>query len=468
MDNPIYTFGEYLTQWMTENNHTAATLCLLTGTSSASAIARMMRDQLGYQRCARFINELSDAVGGLCERTLREMRSAVEVTRYGKSVYTAKRDFLHMLGASRTENDEANKSSCNSISQRLHQWSCGQKLSILCLGLSDSHVFRELSSLSSLMPDAQIIQYLEGGKIDQLSALLGGALGLAFKPNYEMYALNNSSEILVKNVLVAQRKDGAQLIMVFKNGSIHTLPIPEGVPFYQFCHTVSCTYCMDAAKINRKIRSDHPEDYAMFLEECATLEKDIGIYQIKSDVGLEYIPVELLISNYSAWAENHDACLLPYMGKLTEILRRRHLNLLRKTEPTYLLMTKASMRSFAETGRLSDHPFCLNPFSPAERRQILRHLIEMAAVAAKFVPLFFEEEQQTMDYAFIGYESGTLLVCPSNANYNLANYTEFIVSSDPLLEQFKSFYMNMLVKSHAISKKASLDFLITLEASIRE
>ena len=44
MDNPIYTFGEYLTQWMTENNHTAATLCLLTGTSSASAIARMMQE----------------------------------------------------------------------------------------------------------------------------------------------------------------------------------------------------------------------------------------------------------------------------------------------------------------------------------------------------------------------------------------------------------------------------------------
>lgn len=466
MNTPILSFGEYLTRWMNENNYTSATLGLLTSKTSAAAIASMMHDQLGYQRCARFVTELSDALGTLDENTLREMRTAVEVTRYGKSVYAAKRDFLRMLHMQIPEKTTQSSSSKNSLCQRIQRWAMGKRISLLCLGLTDSCVFQELSELYELAPDTKIIQYMEGSRIDQLSALLGGALSLAFKPNYEMYALNNSTDILVKNVIIAQREDGAQLIIVMKNGVISTLPLPQGIPFFDFCLEISKTYGVSATRINRKIRSGLPDDYALFLEDCAALEKDADIYQIKKDVGIEYIPVEILASNFSAWANEHDKRFLPYIGKLADILRRRNLNLISKKELTYLTMSKAGMRRFAQTGMLSDHPFCLNPFSPAERRSILRHLIHTAQTAPQFVPLFFNEEHAYADYSFVGYGSGTLLVCASNANYNLSNYTEFNVSSEPLMEQFKRFYMTVLVKNHVLSKKASLDFLSRLAENI--
>lgn len=466
MNTPILSFGEYLTRWMDENNYTCASLSLLTAETGAATIARMMRGQLGYQRCARFINELSDAVDTFGENTLREMREAVEVTRYGKDVYIAKRDFLHMLHTTSAEKNPPAALAADGICSRLYRWAEQKKISILCLGLSDSEAFRELTRLCELSPDTQIIQYLEGSKIDQLSALLGGALRLAFKPNYEMYALSSATEILVKNVIIAQREDGAQLVLVLKNGTLHTLPMPQGVPFYDFCRKISATYCTDAAKINRKIRSDLPEGYALFMEDCAALEKDTEIYQVKSDLGIEYIPVEIPVANFAHWANEHDERFLPFVDMLADILRKRHRNLMTKKEPTYLLMSRAGMRRFAETGRLTDHPFCLHPFTPTERKTILRHLIRMANTAPMFVPLFFNEEEAVPDYDFIGYGNGTLLVCASNANYNLADYTEFNISSEPLLEQYKRFYMGLLVKKHALSKKASLDFLETLEASI--
>ena len=97
MFSGILTFGECLKTWMEEKGLTPPDLAAYTRETRDATIARMMHDQLDYQRCARFITELAESYPDIDEETLRRLRVAVDVNRYGKELYLAKQNFSRMI-----------------------------------------------------------------------------------------------------------------------------------------------------------------------------------------------------------------------------------------------------------------------------------------------------------------------------------------------------------------------------------
>ncbi|MBQ3231833.1 MAG: hypothetical protein IJA93_02585, partial [Clostridia bacterium] len=93
----VQTFGESLTEWMEEKGLTAPDLAAYLRDTRDATIARLMHDQLDYQRCARFITELAEGYPDIDEETLKRLRTCVDVNRYGKEMYLAKQNFFRAL-----------------------------------------------------------------------------------------------------------------------------------------------------------------------------------------------------------------------------------------------------------------------------------------------------------------------------------------------------------------------------------
>ena len=462
MHSAVATFGEYLTGWMEQNGYTPESLGLIMGKNGPNVIARLMHDRLGYQRCARFITELSDAIGPLEESILKAMRECVEVNRYGKALYTANRDFMRML----KKESFPGEAETERLMQTVLDWSEGMKIKVLSMAVTHPCAFHAVSRIYDAKSDVFITQLMEEEQIQQLFALMGSALHLAFRKNYELYSVKNAAGVMIKNTILIKREDGRQLLILLREGGEHRLELKEDSPLFDFCLSVLKSNDSSAVKINRNIRSGNPETLEEFLEECFRHEKEQSIYHLKSDIGIEYMPVELLVRKFTAWAKQNDERFLPLVGRLEEIFRKRHENILKKNAPTYLIMSREGMLKFVKTGVMYDQPFCLPPFSPEERWEILRYLSEMARTVPAFSPLFLTEEGVREDYSFIGYGSGELLVCNSTADYNLSDYTEVILDSKPLMEHFAGFFTGILIKNCATGKKAALEYLKYLETQI--
>lgn len=465
MNRSYETFGEYLSRWMEENGYDAVSLSLLTGKTSAPTIARLMRDQLGYQRCAQFITELSDAIESIDESVLKKMRTCVEINRYGKAMYTAQKNLMHILKG------EAAVSATEIIEKRLADeiitWAGGRKISVLALALTQAYSMRAIKIVCNTVTDCEITQLIEEGHADQLFAILSGGLPLAFRNDYQLHSISNASGFLVRNTLIIKREDGRQLLALIHDEKEHILEITSENNLYDFCMSLIRVDNPSSYRIYRLIRRDYPEEYISFMNSCIDHEKDKAIYHLKCDVGLEYMPAEIPLKNFAEWAEKNDPRFVPYVEELGSLLKKRLENIAKKTEPTYLLMTCSGMLEFARTGVMSDHPFCLNPFTPEDRKKIILHLISLAQTAPQFVPLLIKDKNFRSEYSFIGYGGGKLLVCKAEADYSFSDYTEIIIDSQPLFDQYASFFTGILVKNHALGKKASIQFLKSLEAEIK-
>ena len=461
MYSGIQTFGESLTAWMEENNLTPSALSAYTRETRDATIARLMHDQLDYQRCARYITELSESYPDISEDVLKRLRIAVDVNRYGKDMYLAKQNFFRMItGGESVESVEYSRSGC--FCDELLAWSEGMSFQLLCMGLTDIEPQRLLNFICTKRKNVRIYNFFDRNHAEELSGLLAETLPFAFNPNYELFEINDKQGTMMGNSMIARREDGAHLLIVYDGGEYYSLPVSKGTDFFNFCLSILLSRSHMPKKINCRFTRNIPAAYLDFLSECLLLEKNKAIYHIKSEVGLEYVPVDLLYENFCEWAAENDLRFLPFSEKLKEVFEERYRNIMCKTEPTYLIMTKNGMTEFAKTGRMKDHPFCLRPFSPEERRRIFRNLLEAASNSSSFNPLIFTADHMTINHAFIGYSEECVLVCAAQADYDLSNYTEIVLNSRELSGRFSDFVTGILAKSHVLSKKAGLEFIQSL------
>lgn len=460
------TFGEKLTQWMTKKGLTASELAAYMRETRDATISRLMHDQLDYQRCARFITELNECYPDIDEETLRSLRVAVDVNRYGREMYLAKQNFIKMLTETSRESEEES-ADAEALCRSLLAW-CGERECrlLLCTGLTGVGPLRFLELISKKRKDIRIHHFFDQSRVAELSGLLAKTLSVSFMENYELYEFRNNDGVLIENILIARREDGAHLLVVYDGGKISMLEMEKGTELYDFVLGLLLSEYHFPKKINRRFSYNSPQAYRDFLSHCLLLESNKAIYQIKSEIGLEYMPTEIIYENFRQWACQNDMRFMPYLDELKEIFAARHENILTKTEPTYLIMTKEGLTQFAKTGRMKDHPFCLRAFTPDERKIIFKNLKDMTVKNPSFMPLILSADAISPEYFFIGYGRECMLVCAAQADYDLSDYTEIVLDSRTLSGQFADFVTNILSKNHVLGKKASLDFIQSLISQI--
>ena len=467
MRSAIQTFGESLTSWMEEKGLTPSQLAVYTRETRDATIARLMHDQLDYQRCARYISELAESYPDIDEETLRRLRTAVDVNRYGKEMFLAKNNFLRMIADESQSSDEG-YIKAERFCEKILAWSAGMSLKVLCAGLGNAEPHKLLNVISQKRKDIRIFEFFDRERIEELSGLLAETLPIAFNPNYELFEVQGNHGAMMSNAIVVRREDGAHLLIAYDGGEYLMLQVPRGTEIFDFCLNVLLSKHHAPKKINCHFHHNSPERFMVFLSHCLLLEKDKAIYEIKSEIGLEYVPVPILFESFSDWAGQNDEKFLAFIDDLKRIFEKRYENILLKAEPTYLIMTKCGMTEFAKTGRMKDHPFCLRTFMPKERKEIFANLIDLAAKSKMFIPMILSDDALTLNYSFIGYSGECMLVCAAQADYDLDNYKEIVLSSGELAGRFADFVTGILAKNHVLSKKATLEFIQSLNQIVPE
>lgn len=461
----IQTFGESLTEWMQKKGLTASSLAVFTQRTRDATIARLMHDQLDYQRCARFITELAESYPDMDEETLRRLRNAVDVNRYGKEMYAAMQDFFKMLESKKNAFLPV-EAGTQAMLQQLLDWAGNKSFRMLCMGFTGKQPIQLLCMAAMARKDVHIYQFFCQSLVGQLSCLLSETLHMAFDPNYELYSVRDYPGIMLNNVLIVRREDGEHMIIVYDSGEFSMLRMSDQSNLFDFAMNILMAPGHSPKKINCHFSHNCPKAYLDFLEQCLLFEKDNSIYQIKNEIGLEYVPVDILYDNFSAWTQENDARFLPFLQQIKNVFAKRGENILQKAEPTYLIMTKSGMLDFVKTGRMKDHPFCLKAFTEEERLKIIQNLIDSSVHASSFTPLLFQDDALTLEYSFIGYSRERMLICKAQSDYDLADYTEIVINSDELSGQYADFVTNILTKNHVLGKKASMDFLQSLLAML--
>ena len=205
----------------------------------------------------------------------------------------------------------------------------------------------------------------------------------------------------------------------------------------------------------RLIGMESEADFVAYCMYCAELERDRAVMRIKPDFGVEQIQTEILLSAIGGGQES------PYMttvaGQLKDLFNERLRNQERKKQGQYHVLKPKAVWHFVHTGRLSDQPYFLRPFTMAERVMILERLIGQMRSNPYFHLRFLKNADAFRDDEYIFYEGKGLCIIKPHTDYRLGEgHAEIMISQERFQQIYRSFYMNSILRYQTISEEQTL------------
>lgn len=205
------------------------------------------------------------------------------------------------------------------------------------------------------------------------------------------------------------------------------------------------------------------ESYIQFCSDYAQLEYNRSIYKIKPDIGMEWIPEDILV----AALEDGGALDFEQMGDLIEafraVYRGRVRNAYEKRRVSRIIMKRSAMTRFARTGRLSDHFWAMRSFTQEERARILRLLKDQMENGAYFHIHFLKDNDFLRDAEIAYYDGVGIRMMDANTDYALAgNHSEVMIVHDGFMRMFKEYFERSLLAVQVVSHGEAIDFMDAL------
>lgn len=434
-------FGKVLSEWMEKNGYTATTLTKRMNEKSRTVIVRLMKDESGYKSCAAFWDRFQKAFPNLSAEERSKFEKSIEVEKHGLERYQ-----IHALFQSQLI-DGPEPAPVSELADRIADWAGGRFCRLLALGCFDAET---LSAFQKLLERPDINLTIEQHVLEEDTPLLyfsfWDGIRLHFDPHYRLYLYKcgcskEKTGVCAQNVLLLCRQDGRQKLLR-RNGDVWQDMEWSGEPDLTGLYTgiLKGTETLQETFLN----FFGADDLAKFMFTCTAKERNRVIYQLKEDIGVEFLPVELLrtlLNDQAAaigleWEKNGN--------EIRALFFSRFQNLYQKNQPTYLTITRGGMEQFMRTGCLSDHVACFRPFTPEERKWVVEFICAQAEKCPSF-SLRFLKSKRKIPMTLVGIEEEGLVVCPSDTRYRLAeHYREVFVTNKTVLEYYNSFYRDVL------------------------
>ena len=153
----------------------------------------------------------------------------------------------------------------------------------------------------------------------------------------------------------------------------------------------------------------------------------------------------------------------PLMQKLISVHDARYRNLLHKKEPTYFVLSRPAMQSFAQTGRLSDHLFAMRAFTPQERRVILRAFIDACRANENLHVHLLREDAMAPIACFSGYADMGVQVSDNHTTYDIhAQHGEAFIGLPAFADALSTYCIESLIPGACLSEEESLSCLTAM------
>lgn len=133
---------------------------------------------------------------------------------------------------------------------------------------------------------------------------------------------------------------------------------------------------------------------------------------------------------------------------------------MQKKKHTWHVMKFSAMKRFMQTGRISDHMWAMRAFTPAERIEVLRELLDHCRDDHYRHLLLLKDNSLSDSMEFDLYEGYGLLFQNANTSYDLSNtHGEYVLTHPTLLHWFKEYFMKVIVRKKCYSEVQSMALL---------
>ena len=459
------TFGECLRRWMREHGYTNARLAALTREKSGTTISRLLGDRCTAQRCAAFLEQLLASCPDVSPGEAEQFRQSVEVSRFGKAQYRANQVFHELMTNPEGLAPAAGAVIWDALGSLITPFLQKGPCEALCFGCFDTRV---LGTLGALLRQSEspltITHYFAEELHADLIFLLEHTLLMLGDPRYRLISIRGgdglrASSIVTQDALVLRSASGAtRLILPVSDGKPLVRDFPPESDLFGFYRQALAADEALQHHYSSDFGGGAAMDYVTLLETCLRYESGRSVFHLKPDLGTEYMPVDVVERNFREWVAQCPE-YAPVADGMTLLYKRRHDSIYNRRSQQYLVMCKDAMTAFARTGRTSDQPFCLRPFTPGERAAILRDLIAQAKRNPHFVPLLLRDPAAMPQHQLITYDGLGLLICDARTDYSLDGYSEIFLHSPRVADQFKTFTLDVLAGDLTESADETLRFL---------
>lgn len=454
---------DYIRRFLRAKELSLPTLAEKLGYKSKTSLDRIMSGSIRKSSLKRFESAMLAAFPLTAEEKV-ELHDAVRIAQNGRSAYLIEKEMWAILqGDELSQGDEL----------MVYHADTGEELNLRARLLEAKNVFatvlncQYVVSLFKLLreildrDDTQVRHYLYVNQ-DQVRTIraIHALMPLLYQPGYQVFACKenqtdnfcgmNEADVAVLNY---QTTDGffEQDLLVFQSPhSASLLTLPGYNAF-----SAQALFLKDKSYSSIKItypKSETPEDYIRYSSEAAELEYNRSVWKIKPDICLDLIPPPVLEAAMLRGAFGHqpDARYLEAIAPLRQVYLKRFQNTFSKKKHCFTLLKRGAMNRFVCTGRTTDHFWGMDCFTPEERVQVLQELLHQQN-ENPYVHIYFLENDDTVrDIELVYYEGKGMLMLETDTNYRLTQQADVMLVHQELQRLFPSFFVNVLVKEHAL------------------
>ena len=121
------------------------------------------------------------------------------------------------------------------------------------------------------------------------------------------------------------------------------------------------------------------------------------------------------------------------------------------------------MERFVRTGKLSDHIWCLRPFTPVQRRAVLTHIIDLYENGTYRHLHFLTDDSLLVDREATLYGRTGLCLMNSGTSYLLSgDRPETLICRRRVMDSFTAFFDEALLGNSVLSEADSIAYMRSL------
>lgn len=467
---------QYITKFMEDRNLSMTRLSELLGYRSKTSLARLMEDGSREKSLLQFESAMKSAFD-LTDNERAGLQRAVQIAIRGRTAYLAEEEMWQFLrGGAGNDGGELTimEYATGQRIDLLERYASMKDVRILLLNCHSVAVFSILRRLLAL-EHVSVEHYIRSdGNAAKTICAVNSLISVFYKRRYSAYTCVNNpydDATAPQGVMKADMMavsctltDGGtrEDVIVF-NGHTEGSLLTHGGLQGMLADALGLKREKYAPLKRTYFHCSAFENYIQFSHDYAELERNRAIWKIKPDIGVDWIPVQILAQALMEGPAPEGELDEAVVQALYEIYDRRYQNTISKRKPAHTIMKRGAMRRFALTGRTSDHFWAMRPYTPPERAAILTDILHHQQHNPFFHIYFLKDDCTLRDAEITLYDGLGILMTESDTDYNLAaGHSEVMLAHPELMELFKEFFIKGLVKQHTLPEEESCRFLCEL------
>ncbi len=474
MQNAMIPFSSCLEKILNRRQITVTTLTRMLAYKSKTTLTRILQNQSGLHSvrnvCADLIacKELA-----LTEEEVRALERAVWIGEHGSENYLAYQEMWRLLKAQYPEYTPLtviNRTDIPSLSFLLEQLA-GTRVECTILNCCYPAVAADFVRLLTAAPKKTSIRhYIQfGSESFRAVHTMGIILPLLVHDSYLAYSIppvsgGPDASANVITIKSTNSKTTVEYELLLCGGSQAILTSGRGST--EKWRRFIASYPVNPIKSVKDVRADSLSD---LMNRYRKLEENTAIYKLKPDLCLGNIRENIV---RAAFEDRYRSAGLPIpheaLDSMTAIHKHRFDNYYRKKKPTHLVVSESSMRAFANTGRLSDHPCFMRSYSILERIEILSFCINQLKTNPCFrIHLLTPEAEKLLrrenPIQIICYEGSCVHILPAITDFNLKRgHSEIFIQDPAFVRLCADFFRSDLIENHTRPEADTVTFLMSL------